>query len=91
MLTLQFLFGSKKSLELVECDLSEPESLPAALGRAAKVVCTVGASETSVDFSAPYKIDKVATENLIQAGQSVYLVEAQLTIITVLVAGPCYW
>lgn len=67
---LQF-FSKQKAVELVQCDLEDPDTLPAALGRAAKVVCTVGASESTVDFSAPYKIDKVATENLIQAGKTV--------------------
>ena len=52
----------------MQCDLEDPSTLPDALGRAGRVVCTVGASESTLDFSAPYKIDKVATENLIAAG-----------------------
>ena len=64
------LFKKQPNIELVQCDLEDPSTLPDALGRAGKVVCTVGASESTLDFSAPYKIDKVATENLIAAGNS---------------------
>ncbi|MCO5582827.1 hypothetical protein L7F22_036727 [Adiantum nelumboides] len=60
-----------KRLEIVECDLENPESIETALSNAGVVVCCIGASEKEVlDVSGPYRIDYKATENLINAASS---------------------
>ncbi|KAI5066014.1 hypothetical protein GOP47_0018638 [Adiantum capillus-veneris] len=60
-----------KRLEIVECDLEDPESIEPALGNAGVVLCCIGASEKEVlDVSGPYRIDFKATENLINAASS---------------------
>ncbi len=54
-------------LEWVEFDLEDAEGMAAALGNAAKVVCTVGASESSLDPAGPRRIDGDGTIALINA------------------------
>ncbi len=40
-----------------------------AIGNAAIVVCSIGASEKDIlDVTGPYRIDYMATNNLVQAG-----------------------
>ncbi|KAM3276275.1 hypothetical protein ACQJBY_044575 [Aegilops geniculata] len=57
-------------LELVECDLEKQgeAGIKAAIGDAALVVCSIGASEKEIlDVTGPYRIDYVATANLVRA------------------------
>ncbi|XP_021731640.1 protein TIC 62, chloroplastic-like [Chenopodium quinoa] len=55
-------------LEIVECDLEKPEQIVPALGRASVVICCIGASEKEIfDVTGPYRIDFLATKNLIDA------------------------
>uniref|UniRef100_A0A453L5L5 NAD(P)-binding domain-containing protein n=1 Tax=Aegilops tauschii subsp. strangulata TaxID=200361 RepID=A0A453L5L5_AEGTS len=57
-------------LELVECDLEKQgeAGIKAAIGDAALVVCSIGASEKEIlDVTGPYRIDYVATDNLVRA------------------------
>lgn len=55
-------------LEVVECDLEKPETIGAALGKAAVVICCIGASEKEVfDVTGPYRIDYLATRNLVNS------------------------
>ncbi|CAM8994207.1 unnamed protein product [Rhodiola kirilowii] len=55
-------------LELVECDLEKPETIGPALGNSSVVICCIGASEKEVfDVSGPYRIDYMATKNLVDA------------------------
>uniref|UniRef100_A0A7N0T265 NAD(P)-binding domain-containing protein n=1 Tax=Kalanchoe fedtschenkoi TaxID=63787 RepID=A0A7N0T265_KALFE len=55
-------------LELVECDLEKPETIGPALGKASVVICCIGASEKEVfDVTGPYRIDYLATKNLVDA------------------------
>ncbi|KAK1439832.1 hypothetical protein QVD17_05654 [Tagetes erecta] len=57
-----------EKLQLVECDLEKPEQIKAALGNASTVICCIGASEKEVfDVTGPYRIDFLATKNLIDA------------------------
>ncbi|CAI5521849.1 unnamed protein product [Closterium sp. Naga37s-1] len=60
-------FGKEADVELVEFDIFDPESVEEAIGNAGKVVCAIGASENLLNVSGPYSVDKVATENLINA------------------------
>uniref|UniRef100_A0A803LP18 NAD(P)-binding domain-containing protein n=1 Tax=Chenopodium quinoa TaxID=63459 RepID=A0A803LP18_CHEQI len=56
-------------LEIVECDLEKPEQIVPALGRASVVICCIGASEKEIfDVTGPYRIDFLATKNLVDAG-----------------------
>ena len=58
-----------EKLQLVECDLEKPEQIKAALGNASTVICCIGASEKEIfDVTGPYRIDFLATKNLIDAG-----------------------
>lgn len=67
----QLFGGGGKAVELVEVDLEDPSTIAPAIGSAAKVVCSIGASEKeALNATAPYRIDKVATENLIKAGEA---------------------
>ena len=57
-------------LELVECDLEKQgaSGIAAAIGGASLVVCSIGASEKEIlDVTGPYRIDYVATANLVRA------------------------
>ncbi|KAK6916521.1 NAD(P)-binding domain [Dillenia turbinata] len=55
-------------LELVECDLEKPDQIGPALGNVSVVLCCIGASEKEVfDVTGPYRIDYLATKNLIDA------------------------
>lgn len=57
-----------EKLQLVECDLEKPEQIKAALGNASIVICCIGASEKEIfDVTGPYRIDFLATKNLIDA------------------------
>uniref|UniRef100_A0A0E0B6Z9 NAD(P)-binding domain-containing protein n=1 Tax=Oryza glumipatula TaxID=40148 RepID=A0A0E0B6Z9_9ORYZ len=55
-------------LEIVECDLEKQaqSDIVSAIGNAAIVVCSIGASEKDIlDVTGPYRIDYMATNNLI--------------------------
>ncbi|XP_039794277.1 protein TIC 62, chloroplastic-like isoform X5 [Panicum virgatum] len=57
-------------LEIVECDLEKQpqEGIVKAIGNASLVVCAIGASEKEIlDVTGPYRIDYLATSNLVQA------------------------
>ncbi|KAM1006362.1 hypothetical protein FF1_003078 [Malus domestica] len=57
-----------EKLEIVECDLEKPDQIRPALGNASVVLCCIGASEKEVfDVTGPYRIDYLATKNLIEA------------------------
>lgn len=57
-------------LTLVEFDLEDPESISPAIGKAATVVCCVGAPESQIlDVQAPYRIDGQGTISLIEEGE----------------------
>uniref|UniRef100_A0A2N9J6U9 NAD(P)-binding domain-containing protein n=1 Tax=Fagus sylvatica TaxID=28930 RepID=A0A2N9J6U9_FAGSY len=57
-----------EKLELVECDLEKQGQIGPALGNASVVICCIGASEKEVfDITGPYRIDYLATKNLIDA------------------------
>ncbi|KAL0365474.1 UNVERIFIED_CONTAM: protein, chloroplastic [Sesamum angustifolium] len=57
--------------ELVECDLEKPNQIGQALGNASIVICCIGASEKEIfDITGPYRIDYLATKNLIDAATS---------------------
>lgn len=59
-----------EKLEIVQCDLEKKEQIGSALGNASVVLCCIGASEKqSFDISGPYRIDYLATKNLIEAGK----------------------
>ena len=59
-----------EKLELVECDLEKRGQIGPALGNASVVICCIGASEKEVfDITGPYRIDYLATKNLIDAGE----------------------
>ena len=58
-----------EKLEIVECDLEKRDQIGPALGNASVVICCIGASEKEVfDITGPYRIDYMATKNLIDAG-----------------------
>lgn len=60
-------------LEIVECDLEKPSQIVPALGRASVVICCIGASEKEIfDVTGPYRIDFLATKNLVDAGKSAF-------------------
>ncbi|CAM8997605.1 unnamed protein product [Rhodiola kirilowii] len=70
MLARQFSVRNSaiERLELVECDLEKPETIGPALGNSSVVICCIGASEKEVfDVSGPYRIDYMATKNLVDA------------------------
>ncbi|KAK4437803.1 protein, chloroplastic [Sesamum alatum] len=57
--------------ELVECDLEKPDRIRPALGNSSIVICCIGASEKEIfDITGPYRIDYLATKNLIDAATS---------------------
>ncbi|XP_004507400.1 protein TIC 62, chloroplastic [Cicer arietinum] len=57
-----------EKLEIVECDLEQPNQIGSALGNASTVICTIGASEKEVfDITGPFRIDYQAAKNLIDA------------------------
>lgn len=57
-----------EKLEIVECDLEKPDQIRPALGNASVVLCCIGASEKEVfDVTGPYRIDYLATKNLVEA------------------------
>ncbi|KAF8028340.1 hypothetical protein BT93_E1068 [Corymbia citriodora subsp. variegata] len=59
---------SVEMLEVVECDLEKPDQIRPALANASVVICCIGASEKEVfDVTGPYRIDYMATKNLIDA------------------------
>lgn len=59
-----------EKLEVVECDLEKPDQISPALANASVVICCIGASEKEVfDVTGPYRIDYMATKNLIDAGR----------------------
>ena len=60
-------------LEIVECDLEKPGQIVPALGNASVVICCIGASEKEIfDVTGPYRIDFLATKNLVDAGKSAF-------------------
>lgn len=59
-----------EKLEIVECDLEKQDQIEPALGNASVVLCCIGASEKEIfDITGPYRIDYLATKNLIEAGK----------------------
>ena len=72
-----FMRAAAERLEIVECDLEKQpqEGIVKAIGNASLVVCSIGASEKEIlDVTGPYRIDYLATSNLVQAGMHhVYL------------------
>ncbi|KAK9942328.1 hypothetical protein M0R45_007999 [Rubus argutus] len=57
-----------EKLEIVECDLEKQDQIGPALGNASVVLCCIGASEKEIfDITGPYRIDYLATKNLIEA------------------------
>ncbi|XP_015089756.1 protein TIC 62, chloroplastic isoform X5 [Solanum pennellii] len=57
-----------EKLEIVECDLEKSYQIRPALGDASIVICCIGASEKEIfDVTGPYRIDYLATKNLIDA------------------------
>ncbi|XP_050366695.1 protein TIC 62, chloroplastic isoform X2 [Argentina anserina] len=57
-----------EKLEIVECDLEKEDQIGPALGSASVVLCCIGASEKEIfDITGPYRIDYMATKNLIEA------------------------
>ncbi|KAG8095530.1 hypothetical protein GUJ93_ZPchr0012g20936 [Zizania palustris] len=59
-----------EKLEIVECDLEkQPQAdIVSAIGNAVIVVCSIGASEKEIlDVTGPYRIDYMATNNLVQS------------------------
>lgn len=59
-----------EKLEIVECDLEKRDSIQPALGNASVVICCIGASEKEIsDITGPYRIDYLATKNLVDAGK----------------------
>ncbi|KAL6213493.1 hypothetical protein ACLB2K_012940 [Fragaria x ananassa] len=57
-----------EKLEIVECDLEKQDQIGPALGSASVVLCCIGASEKEIlDVTGPYRIDYLATKNLIEA------------------------
>jgi hypothetical protein len=59
-----------EKLEIVECDLEKWDQIGPALGNASVVICCIGASEKEVfDITGPYRIDYLASKNLIDAGE----------------------
>lgn len=74
-------------INVVYCDLEEPESIIPAIGNASKVVCAVGAAENEfTDFSAPQRIDYRATEELVEAAANMGTVE-QFVLVSSLGTG----
>ncbi|ESQ48005.1 hypothetical protein EUTSA_v10020309mg [Eutrema salsugineum] len=60
-----------EKLEIVECDLEKKDSIQPALGNASVVICCIGASEKEIsDITGPYRIDYLATKNLVDAASS---------------------
>ncbi|XP_010507301.1 PREDICTED: protein TIC 62, chloroplastic-like [Camelina sativa] len=60
-----------EKLEIVECDLEKKDSIKPALGKASVVICCIGASEKEIsDITGPYRIDYLATKNLVDAAKS---------------------
>ncbi|CAH2053351.1 unnamed protein product [Thlaspi arvense] len=60
-----------EKLEIVECDLEKTDSIQPALGNASVVICCIGASEKEIsDITGPYRIDYLATKNLVDAATS---------------------
>lgn len=58
-------------LELVECDLENQDQIQPALANSSVVICSIGASEKEIfDVTGPYRIDYMATKNLIDAGKT---------------------
>ncbi|KAL0559644.1 hypothetical protein IC582_000007 [Cucumis melo] len=57
-----------EKLETVVCDLEKPNQIGAAIGNASIVICCIGASEKEIfDITGPYRIDYLATKNLVEA------------------------
>lgn len=57
-----------EKLEIVECDLENKSTIAQAIGISSVVICCIGASEKEVfDVTGPYRIDYMATKNLIEA------------------------
>ncbi|KAG7011687.1 Protein TIC 62, chloroplastic [Cucurbita argyrosperma subsp. argyrosperma] len=57
-----------EKLETVVCDLERPNQIGPAIGNASIVICCIGASEKEIfDISGPYRIDYMATKNLVEA------------------------
>ncbi|CAL9221400.1 unnamed protein product [Arabidopsis halleri] len=60
-----------EKLEIVECDLEKKDSIQPALGNASVIICCIGASEKEIsDITGPYRIDYLATKNLVDAATS---------------------
>ncbi|KAL8096997.1 protein TIC 62, chloroplastic isoform X2 [Apium graveolens] len=62
---------STKKLELVECDLEKTDQIGPAIANASTVICCIGASEKEIsDITGPYRIDYLATKNLVDAAKA---------------------
>nr|CAB3451629.1 unnamed protein product [Digitaria exilis] len=62
--------AAAEKLEIVECDLEKQpqDGIVKAIGNASLVVCSIGASEKEIlDVTGPYRIDYMATRNLVEA------------------------
>lgn len=77
VITFDSYYGNKQlvcspaveKLEIVRCDLEKKEEIGVALGNTSVVLCCIGASEKEIfDITGPYRIDYIATKNLIEAG-----------------------
>ncbi|KAG9440888.1 hypothetical protein H6P81_021053 [Aristolochia fimbriata] len=67
-LTVDGGFQPVEKLEIVECDLEKSQEIGPAIGNASVVLCCIGASEKEIfDITGPYRIDYMATKNLIDA------------------------
>ncbi len=58
-----------QGIELVPGDVGDPASLTAALADCTVLLCATGATP-SLDFTAPYRVDYLGTQNLINGSQA---------------------
>lgn len=78
--------AASNRIQLVYCNLDDPDSITPAIGNASRVVCTVGAAESEfTDLSAPRRIDFEGTERLINAAASLNI--GQFILVTSLGTG----
>lgn len=82
--------SDKKRLDIIEYDLSKPETIKQAIGSANKVVCALGASESeALNFAEPKKVDCDYTVNLINAAASTGV--EQFVLVSSLGTGKVGW
>lgn len=71
-----------EKLEIVQCDLEKKDQIGSALGNASVVLCCIGASEKEAfDISGPFRIDYLATKNLIEAGKQHFRLVSNVIVI----------